>query len=62
MESLYSEIALLKRCKVVLGNMAEENDRKWWQFWIPRWAISDEPLRGDAKNVLIEIDRTLGIK
>lgn len=43
---------LLERARTVLSNMALENDRKWWQFWIPRWGISDEPLRGDAANLV----------
>jgi hypothetical protein len=42
----------LARAATVLSNMAAENDRPWWNFWTPRWPISHEPLRGDARNVL----------
>ena len=49
----------LERAQTVLANMAKEQDRKWWQFWRSRWEISDEPLRGDAKNVLSAIDIAL---
>ncbi len=53
------EIMLLERCRTILGNMAKENDKKWWQFWISRWEISDEPLRNDAKNLLPLIEKLL---
>ncbi len=43
---------LLIRARTILENMARENDRKWWQFWISRWDINDEPLRNDARNLL----------
>ncbi len=45
----------LKRACVILQNMALENTRQWWQFWRPRWQISDEPLRNDAHHLLAEI-------
>lgn len=50
---------LLERARTVLFNMAMENERKWWQFWIARWQINHEPLRGDARNVVNAIDHYL---
>jgi hypothetical protein len=47
---------LLRRARTVLANMAQENEREWWQFWKSRWAISDEPLRGDAGRLVELID------
>jgi hypothetical protein len=48
---------LLQRARTILDNMAKENPwRKPGQFWKPRWSISDEPLRADAKALLHEID------
>ena len=44
--------ALLERALYVLHNMALENERPWWAFWRPRWAISHEPLRNDAANII----------
>lgn len=43
--------------RTVLANMALENERKWYQFWISRWAINHEPLRNDAGNVVDAIDK-----
>ncbi len=50
-------IRLLFRARSVLWNMAQENHREWWQFWVPRWEISDEPLRGDARIIVEAIDK-----
>jgi hypothetical protein len=47
---------LLSRARTILGNLAAENDLKWWEFWKPRWPIHHEPLRSDAKNLIREID------
>lgn len=40
-----------RRAKIVLANMADENPRRWWEFWKSRWAIAAEPLRHDARHV-----------
>lgn len=48
--------SLLERCRTILGNMAAENEGG---YFTPRWQISDEPLRADAKNLLPEIDALL---
>jgi hypothetical protein len=45
----------LKRACAILENMALKNDRAWYEFWVPRWQIHDEPLRNDAANLLAEI-------
>jgi hypothetical protein len=45
---------LIERCRIVLGNMALENDGA--KRFFSRWQISDEPLRNDAKNLLPLID------
>jgi len=52
-------IELLHRARVILANMAKENERQWWEFWKPRWAISDEPLRGDAGRLVEMIDEAM---
>lgn len=53
-----TQTQLLERAETILCNMAKENwNRRWWQFWVSRWEISDEPLRGDARNLLIDIAR-----
>lgn len=57
---MYSkEQMVLKRCRTLLANMVAEQDRKWWQFWLSRWAISAEPLRNDARDMLSDIDELL---
>lgn len=48
----------LERAEVILANMALENTG-FWASLFNRWAISDEPLRNDAKNALPEIRRAL---
>lgn len=50
-------IAVLRRANTILGNMAMENEGAIFR----RWPISHEPLRGDAKNLLPEIDAVLKI-
>jgi hypothetical protein len=50
------EAHLLGRARTILRNMAAENKREWWQFWVPRWTISDEPLRNDARALLQDIE------
>lgn len=40
------------RARVILRNMSLE--RTGWRGWLRRWAISDEPLRNDAANLLRE--------
>jgi len=49
---------LLCDCHVVLSNMARENrPRSLWQvFTTPRWPISHEPLRADARHLLPRIE------
>lgn len=42
-----------KACEI-LHNMALEYERPWWKRVFGRWAISDEPLRNDAANLLRE--------
>lgn len=52
--------SVLRRCRTVLGNMAaESNPPPGWLSIRSRWAISDEPLRHDAKNLLPVIDDAL---
>jgi hypothetical protein len=46
-----------RRAKTILLNMTRENPREWWQFWIPRWTISDEPLRCDAGHLMHAINQ-----
>jgi hypothetical protein len=50
-------LALLERCRTVLGNMALENEGHARIF--NRWQISHEPLRGDAKGLLPLLDEAL---
>jgi len=45
----------LERCRVVLGNMALENEGAI----ICRWPINHEPLRADARGLLPVIDEAL---
>ena len=52
-------ISALKRCRVVLGNMAEENPGLWNELTGRRWPINHEPLRADAKNLVPLIDDLL---
>ncbi|KPG01804.1 hypothetical protein IP86_03070 [Rhodopseudomonas sp. AAP120] len=56
-------INALKQCRTVLGNMALENERflaKWG--FARRWPINHEPLRNDAKNLLLIIDELIVTK
>jgi hypothetical protein len=46
----------MARARVILRNMAQENVREWWEFWVPRWTISDEPLRNDARVLMEEME------
>ena len=48
-------IAVLTRCRTVLGNMAEEREGAIFN----RWAINHEPLRADARGLLPIIDAVL---
>jgi len=50
---------MLKRCRMVLENMAEEREGFWNEFIGNRWAINHEPLRADAKSLLPLIDQLL---
>jgi hypothetical protein len=52
-------VLLLRRCRTVLGNMAEENPGLWNELTGRRWPISHEPLRADAKNLIPLIDDVL---
>ena len=47
--------AALRRARVILANMAQENEGAIFN----RWPINHEPLRNDAKNALPEIDAAL---
>jgi hypothetical protein len=44
--------ATLRRCQIVLGNMALENEGAIFN----RWPINHEPLRNDARNLLPVIE------
>jgi hypothetical protein len=48
-------IHVLNRCKMILSNMALENEGSFFN----RWPIHHEPLRSDAKHLLPLIDATL---
>ncbi len=50
--------SVLERCRTVLGNMALETERHPLSL-LPRWPISHEPLRADARNLLPIIDKEL---
>lgn len=50
-------IAVLERCRTILGNMALETTG--WTYLFKRWAISDEPLRNDAAGILPDIEAVL---
>lgn len=52
-------VALLKRCRTVLANMAEEREGFWNDITGRRWLVSHEPLRTDAKNIVPLIDDLL---
>ena len=52
-------VLILKRCRTVLGNMAEEREGYWAEFTGRRWPINYEPLRADAKHLLPLIDDIL---
>ncbi len=52
-------VLILKRCRTVLGNMAEENPGLWNELTGRRWPINHEPLRADAKNLVPLIDDIL---
>ena len=52
-------VLILKRCRTVLGNMAEENPGLWNELTGRRWPINHEPLRADAKNLVPLIDQIL---
>lgn len=52
-------IAMLRRCRTVLSNMAEENSGLWNELSGRRWPINHEPLRADAKHLVPLIDDLL---
>lgn len=52
-------VLVLKRCRTVLGNMAEEREGFWNEFFGRRWPTNHEPLRADAKNLVPIIDEIL---
>ena len=52
-------VRVLRRCRTILGNMAEEREGLWNELTGRRWPINHEPLRADAKNVLRIIDEVL---
>lgn len=52
-------VLVLKRCRTVLGNMAEEREGYWAELTGRRWPINHEPLRADARNLLPLIDDIL---
>lgn len=54
-ESTEDLVAVLKRCRTVLGNMAIENEGAIFF----RWPINHEPLRADARNLVPLIDEIL---
>lgn len=47
--------SVLRRCRTILGNMAEENEGAIFD----RWPIHHEPLRADARSLLPVIDEIL---
>lgn len=49
-------VLMLKRCRTILGNMAEEREGFWNELTGRRWPINHEPLRSDAKNIVPLID------
>ena len=52
---MQAQIKALERARVILANMAEENEGAIFN----RWPINHEPLRNDARNALPEIDAAL---
>ena len=52
-------VLILRRCRTVLGNMAEENPGLWNELIGRRWPINHEPLRADAQNLVPLIDDIL---
>jgi hypothetical protein len=58
-ESTEDLVLLLRRCRTVLGNMAEEREGFWNAVTGRRWPINHEPLRADAKNLVPLIDDVL---
>jgi hypothetical protein len=48
-------IHVLRRCQMVLSNMALENEGALFK----RWPIHHEPLRSDAKHLLPLVEATL---
>lgn len=49
----------LERAHVILRNMAEERPGFWAALFGRRWPIHHEPLRGDARNALAEINSAI---
>ncbi len=52
-------VLVLKRCRTILGNMAEEREGYWAELTGRRWPINHEPLRADAKHLVPLIDDIL---
>jgi hypothetical protein len=52
-------VHMLRRCRTVLGNMAEEREGYWNELLGRRWPVNHEPLRMDAKNLVPLIDDLL---
>ncbi len=52
-------VMILRRCRTVLGNMAEEREGLWEALTGRRWPVNHEPLRADAKNLVPLIDDVL---
>jgi hypothetical protein len=50
---------ILRRCRTVLGNMAEEREGLLEALTGRRWPVNHEPLRADAKNLVPLIDDVL---
>ncbi len=49
----------LERAQVILRNMAEERPGFWASLFGRRWPIHHEPLRGDARNALAEVNEAI---
>lgn len=54
-------VAMLRRCRMILGNMVEERPGLANELLGRRWLINHEPLRADAKNLVPLIDDLLEI-